>query len=248
MTGGRGARLAAHLLVASAVGLGATSLSAFALFLFVGSYQAIDLGLTPGEALFWDGLLSLLFFVQHSGMVRESFRRGLGRWLPAEYHAAVYSAVSGLVLLLVLGLWQTSGPPLLRLEGLPRLLAQAVFLLSLLGFGWGVRSLGSFDAFGRGPVRDRLRGVIREDSPLAVRGPYRLVRHPLYTFTLGLIWSCPTVTADRLLLDLLWSGWIVVGCRLEERDLTARFGEGYRSYQRNVPMLVPRLVPRRRSG
>lgn len=229
-----------RLLVLSSVGLGAASLLAFALFLFVGSHQAIDLGFAPGQALIWDGLLSLLFFVQHSVMVRESFRRRLGRRLPVEYHAAVYGAVSGLVLLLVLGLWQTSGPPLLRLEGLPRLAARGLFLLSLLGFGWGVRSLGSFDPFGRRSAMDHLRGVTREEPPLTVRGPYRLVRHPLYTFTLALVWACPTVTADRLLLDLLWSAWIVVGCRLEERDLSARFGEGYRSYQRDVPMLVPR--------
>jgi protein-S-isoprenylcysteine O-methyltransferase Ste14 len=228
------------LLVATGVGLGGASLMAFALFLFVGSYQAIDLGLTPGEALAWDGLLSLLFFVQHSAMVRQSFRRRLGRMLPAEYHAAVYSAASGLVLLLVLGLWQTSGPPLLRLEGLLRLVAQALFLLSLLGFGWGVRSLGFFDPFGSRSAMDRLRGVTRQEPPLTLRGPYRLVRHPLYTFTLGLIWLCPTVTADRLLLDLLWSAWIAVGCRLEERDLAAQFGEGYRAYQRDVPMLLPR--------
>ena len=32
---------------------------------------------------------------------------------------------------------------------------------------------------------------------------------------------------------------MVVGTRLEERDLAAEFGDGYRQYQRHVPMLVP---------
>ncbi len=237
---GRG-RVFTYLLVLLSVGLGAVSLLAFALFLFVGSHQTIDLHLRAGGTLAWDGLLSLVFFVQHSGMVRQSFRRRLGRRLPDAYHGALYSAVSGVVLLSVVGLWQTSGPPLLRVEGLPGLVGRALFLLSLLGFLWGVRALGSFDAFGRRPVVDRLRGVTRQEPPLTVRGPYRLVRHPLYTFTLGLMWSCPTVTADRLLLDLMWTAWIVVGCRLEERDLAAHFGEGYRSYQRSVPMLLPRV-------
>jgi protein-S-isoprenylcysteine O-methyltransferase Ste14 len=37
----------------------------------------------------------------------------------------------------------------------------------------------------------------------------------------------------------LWSGWMLVGTLLEERDLVADFGDAYRRYQRQVPMLVP---------
>ena len=60
-----------------------------------------------------------------------------------------------------------------------------------------------------------------------------------------MIWASPDVTADRLLFNVLWSIWMVVATRLEERDLAADFGEAYREYQRSVPMLVPRsLRPR----
>ena len=45
--------------------------------------------------------------------------------------------------------------------------------------------------------------------------------------------------ADGLLLSILWSGWIVAGTVLEERDLVADFGDVYRTYQQQVPMLVP---------
>jgi protein-S-isoprenylcysteine O-methyltransferase Ste14 len=54
-----------------------------------------------------------------------------------------------------------------------------------------------------------------------------------------MIWASPDVTADRLLFNILWSIWMVVATRLEERDLAAEFGEGYRRYQRSVPMLLP---------
>ena len=56
---------------------------------------------------------------------------------------------------------------------------------------------------------------------------------------LVLLWACPDVTADRLLLNGLFTGWIVVGSRLEERDLVREFGDAYRDYQRKVPMLLP---------
>jgi protein-S-isoprenylcysteine O-methyltransferase Ste14 len=41
------------------------------------------------------------------------------------------------------------------------------------------------------------------------------------------------------LFNLLFPGWIVAGTILEERDLVAAFGEPYRDYQRQVPMLLP---------
>jgi protein-S-isoprenylcysteine O-methyltransferase Ste14 len=69
------------------------------------------------------------------------------------------------------------------------------------------------------------------------------VRHPLYALAIVLFWACPDATLDRLLFAALWTAWVVLACRLEERDLTARFGEPYREYRRRVPMLVPRLRP-----
>jgi protein-S-isoprenylcysteine O-methyltransferase Ste14 len=60
---------------------------------------------------------------------------------------------------------------------------------------------------------------------------------------LVLIWTGSDLTSDRLLFDLLWTVWIVIGARLEEADLLARFGDTYRSYQRKTPMLIPWRAP-----
>ncbi len=56
----------------------------------------------------------------------------------------------------------------------------------------------------------------------------------------------PDLTLDRLLLNLLFTVFVIVGTLFEERDLVATFGEAYRSYQRKVPMLIPwRIRPGR---
>ena len=52
-------------------------------------------------------------------------------------------------------------------------------------------------------------------------------------------WSCPDSAADRLLLNILLTLWIIVGTLLEERDLVANFGVDYQGYQRKVLMLIP---------
>jgi protein-S-isoprenylcysteine O-methyltransferase Ste14 len=58
-------------------------------------------------------------------------------------------------------------------------------------------------------------------------------------------WASPDLTADRLLFAVLFTGWIVLGTVLEERDLVRDLGEPYREYQRQVPMLVPWRGPAR---
>jgi len=63
-----------------------------------------------------------------------------------------------------------------------------------------------------------------------------------------MIWGSPDVTGDRLLFNVLWSIWMVIATQLEERDLSAEFGDGYRRYQRRVPMLVPHSLRRSSSS
>lgn len=116
-------------------------------------------------------------------------------------------------------------------------------LLTVLAVAVFVRSvtvLGSlFDPLGIRSIKAHLRGASEARSAFLVKGPYRWVRHPLYSCVLLLFWCTPDVTADRLLLDMLWTSWICIATVLEERDLVAVFGDAYRDYQRKVPMLIP---------
>jgi protein-S-isoprenylcysteine O-methyltransferase Ste14 len=211
----------------------------FLLFLFAGSPDLVDLGLGAMASLVWDTFLSLAFFAQHSGMVRRSYRRWLARYIPPRYHGASHTIASGIVLLMLIVFWQESAHTLVSFEGMARWLLRAVCFLSIAGFAWGVLALRSFDTLGLKPILDYLRGTQSPPAPFAVRGPYRWVRHPLYLFCLLIIWSCPDLTADRLLFNVLWTVWIAIGTVLEERDLLADFGRAYRDYQRAVPMLIP---------
>mgnify|MGYP001825198830 CR=1 FL=1 len=220
--------------------IGGAALLGFVGFLLMGPLVGISLGLDPVSLLFFDGALCLGFFVQHSVMIRKSFRLSLSRFCPQHFHGAVYAVASGLVLLALVILWQESGQTLLSLDGGLRLLARLASGLALLGFVWGVSSLRGFDTFGLRPIKARLRGKdVPNDGPIVIKGAYRWVRHPLYFLMLVLFWSFPDLTSDRLLFNLSWTGWVVVGTYLEERDLVAKFGDAYLDYQAKVPMLIP---------
>jgi hypothetical protein len=57
---------------------GGGALLAFLVFLIMGTPGMIDFGFSQTGVLLWDGLfLCLLFFIQHSVMIRTSFRARL---------------------------------------------------------------------------------------------------------------------------------------------------------------------------
>jgi len=225
-----------YMMMALSVVLGGGSVVLLAL---MGSVQLVHLGFSDPVVLLWDAILSMAFFLQHSGMVRKAFRARMAVFIPPRYQGAIYSIASGVVLVIVVVLWQRSEIQLLRLEGLPLWIARGCSLLAILLFAWGIHALGSFDAFGLRPIKEHIRGQSDQPFLFVVRGPYRWVRHPLYFCVLVLIWASPELTADRLLFNVLWTAWIVVGTLLEETDLRADFGDVYRDYQRKVPMLIP---------
>jgi protein-S-isoprenylcysteine O-methyltransferase Ste14 len=74
---------------------------------------------------------------------------------------------------------------------------------------------------------------------LQVRGMYRYVRHPLYVFSILLMWLTPTMTRNLAALFACMTGYFVVGSFHEERLLLVQFGEAYQAYRTSVPRFLP---------
>ena len=231
-------RFFARLMMVLAVACGVGSLILFATFP-VGSYAFVRMQWPLPRLLLWDGLLCLAFFVQHSGMVRRGFRDGISGIVARQYHRAVYSIASGLVLTGVVILWQPSETHVFVLARPFRLAAYAGVLIAVAVFIWGAFTLRAVDLFGLAAIKAHLRGTAETKSEFVIRGPYRWVRHPWYAAAIVLIWSRVDFTADRLLFSALWTVWICVGAKLEEKDLAAELGVVYDQYRQRVPMLIP---------
>jgi len=83
--------------------------------------------------------------------------------------------------------------------------------------------------------------ALKEDHQLVRRGPYAIVRHPIYSgFMLA---TLGTAIAQGQLAGLVSTVMIVLAwgykSRVEERFMTARFGAEYDQYRREVKALVP---------
>ncbi len=229
--------LAGCLLVAAAVS-GSVSIGLFVLTP-TGWIRAYEAKWPVAEILCWDASLLLLFFLQHSSMVRRDFRARLARFIPPWSYPAVYCIASSIFLASVVVFWQPTGLHVLVCEGLTLAIVDGIAVLAVAIFFWGAIALRGFDPFGLSPIRAHLRGREEPRPAFVLNGPYRWVRHPLYFSILLLIWSSPDLTLDRLLGNTLWTAWIWIATRWEERDLESDFGDAYRQYRKRVPMLIP---------
>ncbi|UGB37779.1 methanethiol S-methyltransferase [Frateuria soli] len=210
----------------------------------IGVPRTLDEGPTGplAVALAIDLLLLGLFALQHSGMARPAFKRWWTRYVPAPVERSTYVLASSLVLALLFWQWRTLPLPIWQVDYEPARWA----LYALAAIGWllvltGTFVIDHFDLFGLRQVWSYARGRGPEaDAPFVTRAYYRIVRHPLMLGFLIAFWSTPDMSAGHLLFALMTTGYILIAVRfLEERDLVARYGDTYRVYQHDVPMLLP---------
>ena len=88
-----------------------------------------------------------------------------------------------------------------------------------------------------------LRHLVAEEQPgnLVTSGFYGMVRHPLYTFSLLILWLSPSMTVNSLIVYAILTIYVLIGIVFEERKLVREFGKEYIHYKLTTPMLLPGL-------
>jgi protein-S-isoprenylcysteine O-methyltransferase Ste14 len=121
--------------------------------------------------------------------------------------------------------------------GLPewvRWLGVALGLIGVGGVYWLFSSIGS----GISPT-----SATREKHVLSTKGPYRWIRHPLYTFGSSLFISFGMMADNWFvaLLGILAFTAMAVRTPKEEANLIEKFGDEYREYMKHTGRFFPKL-------
>ena len=202
-----------------------------------------------GTALIINVLLLGVFAVQHSVMARPSFKRALTRVIPEAAERSTYVLMSSLALILLFWQWQPMGGVLWDVQDPTLRLALSAVYLSGIGIVLVATFLiNHFDLLGLRQVWVHLKGQKYEPLPFRTPGPYKHVRHPLYVGWLITFWVTPTMTGAHLLFAIVTTAYILVAIQFEEKDLVRFLGSDYENYRRTVPMIIPSLAPKYRSG
>jgi len=85
--------------------------------------------------------------------------------------------------------------------------------------------------------------AIRREHSLVTHGPYRWVRHPLYSVALVMFLGFSVLAANWFILLVLLGGAPILAARtrIEEARLIERFGDEYRRYMKTTGRYFPRL-------
>ena len=116
-------------------------------------------------------------------------------------------------------------------------IALSVSFLLLAGLlSWsGARALGR---------QWRIDAGLSSDHELVMSGPYRVLRHPIYSSMLCVLFGTGFMITPLPLLVLSTLVFIVgteIRVRIEDRLLASRFGDRFRDYQRSVAAYIPFL-------
>ena len=188
------------------------------------------------------GLVTLFGF-SHSVLARDSVKQALASWLPQASIRSLYVFQSSAILIGICFAWQAMPTVIWNVQN-PTL---SWIVLGLQGVGWltvvlATFAINHFELTGLQQVYYNLKARPEPASKFMTPWLYRIVRHPMQTGLLMAFWFTPHMTLGHVIFAGTMTLYILIGIRFEERSLVTQFGDAYRDYQNQVPMLIPRLV------
>jgi len=189
----------------------------------------------------------IIWSVLHSITAAPAFkarvRNVLGARAYAGWYRLLYNLFAAVSFLPVLYLLYVQAPARVLWE-IPapwRYVTLAIQGVSLALLGVALWQTDIWEFAGVRQALRYLRGAPDPDvTPRFVTsGPYGWVRHPLYLFSMLVLWFTPLMTVGTLIFNGLATLYFGLGSIHEERRLAAAYGEAYREYQRRVLWLPP---------
>lgn len=121
--------------------------------------------------------------------------------------------------------------------GLPawaRWLGVGIEIFCVYGFYWLFSSIGSGIT---------ATSATRKEHTLSTSGPYRWIRHPLYTFGAAFFIAFGTIADNWFIASLGILTFIIMAIRTpkEEANLIEKFGNEYKEYMKRTGRFLPKI-------
>ncbi len=189
-------------------------------------------------------LLWILWCTMHSLMIARAVTGFLTRFLGDRfrYYRLFYNITAMMTLLpLVVLTRNLRGDSVFVWQGYWLSLRFLLLAAATLLFWAGSRRYDMGYFLGIRQIRSgKTHTLLSETEEFSTAGVFGLTRHPWYLGSLLLIWSIlPVYSPADLTVAVILSAYLVIGTVLEERKLVADYGDAYRTYQRQVSMLLP---------
>jgi len=174
---------------------------------------------------------------------KNFLRQKLGKRFVEGWYRLFYNIFSVVTLLPTLVLTATlPGNEVLFAVPMPwAVLMIGIQLIGLIGAAVSLALTSPFRFLG---VTQAIAFLSGDELPLAsegltLTGPYKFVRHPLYFFSLLIIWFSPVLTINALAFNIGATLYFVFGSLAEEKRLLRIFGSDYEVYRNSTSWLIP---------
>lgn len=189
--------------------------------------------------LIWLGYFALHSFLAHQ-KIKNLVNRYLGKYF--RFYRIFFNIVSIVLLLLILK-YQFSLPKesLFQSSMITSLIGIFVFIVGVLILGYSFYTFNLSEFFGFQQMKAHQDSQVKEEKELVKSGLYAYVRHPLYfgviVLLLGALLYLPYYSTLAFVLATYL--YLPFGVSLEENKLVDEFGSKYKTYQKEVKMLIP---------
>ena len=184
----------------------------------------------------------LLHSVLASREVKSAAHKRIGE---RAYHGLYRVGFNGVAIVTILPiLWLVVAHPGERVYDLGEGWALPLLAMRLVGLVGFVVALVQIDLWRFAGLRQLYHYVTGRELPLrdeglTTSGVYGWVRHPLYLFSLMVIWSASSMSEAVFGLNIGITLYFLVGSYYEEKRMIQSYGADYLAYCERVPWVFP---------
>jgi protein-S-isoprenylcysteine O-methyltransferase Ste14 len=196
--------------------------------------------------LFFIVLLFSLFGLFHSLLASLDFKRKLAEKIGERiaFYRLFYNITSTIIFLFIYFIAPKPNKIIYDLDYPFDIIIFALQVCSLFGLIWASKDIDLKEFIGISQVIRYYEGNYKlddldEKQTLRISGAFKLVRHPIYLFSILFLGLRPEMNLFYLTMFICLTIYFYIGSIYEERKLVKIFGEKYIEYQKTVPRIFP---------